>query len=264
MAIQTQIIIDRVRQALDAEEVATNPQLGYYDDVKDIIPCINNAIQWLVGVVSSILEDKKFSSELLRELIYTRVWATSGFSRISIDPTALGHSIWSILNVYPKPVVTPDNITPPHPAHQETSIFMGNLSFISGTKTAKRLTIGEWNKNAGNPFQPGNTIFTDQNAPSLIDYAYLGPVNYNSSSYTNQVPPEIEIRPAIPNEFCAIAYIKAPTLSTLGTDNLEFPVTAIDIIYQKALNFLAQKIGDQTTIQSTSDKQLMELIKSII
>jgi hypothetical protein len=262
MSILCQDIITRVRQALDAEENPTNPQLGYYNDSIDIIPNINNAIKWLISVAASLLEEKKYSSEIFRELSYTRIFETSRFSRIGFSASALGHDVWTVLAVYPEPVTYPGN--PPivfGPAYQ--SGYQNAESFMSGTKTAKRLTLEEWNSNATNPLEAGNIIFTNTNAPSLISYAFLEFSNYGGTNYTPTVVQEIEVRPQILNLYCGVVYIAVPPLVTLGTDNIAFPLTCTNIIYEKTLKLISQKIGDGTTIATASDEELSELIKTI-
>lgn len=263
MPIATQDIINRVRQALDAEEAPTSPQLGYYDDAKDLIPAIGNALQWFVSIINSFLEEKKFSSELFRELMYNRIFLTSGFSRIFFDPAQLGHDVWSILAVYPKPTTYPV-VAPPHVTNPYTSLLMANLSFVSGTDSAKRLTLGEWNRNAKNPFEDGNIIFTPANAPGLVSYAYLNHLDYRSSNYQPGVPQEIEIRPSINNAFCSVVYVKNPDMPTSNNSVIELPVSASNILFEKTLSFIAAKIGDHTTIKTTSDEQLTQLLKAII
>lgn len=263
MPIPVQDIINQVRQALDAEEAPTSPQLGYYNDLTDIIPNINKAVSWLVGISTSLLEEKKFSSELVRELTYTRIFQTNSFSRFNFDPATLGHELWTLLNIYPLPSVLPVTaiVTP---TVDPASLYRADLSLLSSDYTAARLTIGEWMKNKSNMFMPGNTIHTVANAPKLVSYAYLVFSNYTSTGYVLTVPQEIEVRPAIPKSFCGAVYVAAPTPVTLNTQSVQFPSTAFNIIVEKTLSYLAQKIGDGTTIASTSDKELVELLKMIM
>lgn len=264
MPIVTQDIIDSIRQALDAEENSTAPNLGYYNDDKDIIPAINNGIKWFVNILDSFLEEKKFSSEILRELTYTRIFQTNLYSRVGFLSSALGHEVWTTMAVYPEPVMLPaiPSITS---VSNATSLYRNDITYLSGTKSAKRLTVGEWNKNAMNPLEDGNLIFTPSNAPGLVSYAYLNASNYISSAYPGTtVPGEIEIRPAVSKGFVGVVYIATPTLATSGASLIQFPATAFNIIYEKALNLIAQKIGDQSTIKTTSDEELSQLVKSLM
>ena len=263
MSISTQDIINRVRQALDAEENPTNPVLGYYDDAKDIIPNINNAVRWFINTVNSFLEEKKFSSEIFREISYTRIFQTSSLSRIGFDASAMGHEAWTVLAVYPDPIVYPTAAIPTHLPHYYDSLYETAVTFVSSTQSAKRLTLGEWNKNAKNPLEDGNIMFTKANAPSLVSYAYLPYSNYGSSVYLPTIEQEIEIRPVLANAFCGVVYVAVPATLTAGTDPIPFPITATNIIYEKTLSLLATKIGDQTTIATKTDEELGQLLKAI-
>lgn len=271
MPITAQSIIDKVRQALDAEEAPTSPQLGYYDDLKDIIPNINNAIDWLVGTSVSYLEEKKFQSELLRELIQTKIWQASINSRIALTTQlargSAGVEIWTILNVYPKPTVAPRNpvtVSPTPP----NSVFRPDVSFISGDRTAKRLTFQEWNKNRGNPFQSGNLIFQENNAPDLVDYAYLNASDYTSTNYvlsgTAPVIWEIEIRPSVASQLVGVTFVAIPSKITANGQSIQFPEMASNLLYEKTLRLISIKQGDKTNLATLTDEELTQQLKAII
>ena len=271
MPIIAQDIITRVRQALDAEENVVSPQLGYYSDEKDIIPNINNAIRWLVSTINSLLEEKKFSSELLRELNVTQVFQTNAYSRFSFSlkiPSSpvvfIPIDVWTILAIYPKIKYIPTAAAFIPPAQPQQSHLRADVTFISADESAKRLTVGEWNKNKGNPFADGNLIFNDNNCPDLVSWAWLEFSNYTSDNYPLSIPQEIEIRPDVSNSFVGVVYIKVPLLITGNTDIIEFPTSAANLIYEKTLNLISQKISDNTTLTVQSDKQLTELLQSIM
>ena len=100
MPIAAQTIADRVRQVgLDAEGA------DYYLDSVDIIPAINASQEWLVAVINAAFGQKKMGEEVFQDLVKTRVFQTSEFSRIKLDSAALGHEVWTILAVYPNSTV---------------------------------------------------------------------------------------------------------------------------------------------------------------
>ena len=100
MPIPAQQVIDRVRQVgLDAEGA------DYYDDVIDIIPAINASLEWLTAIISSAFGQKKMGEEVFQDLVQSRVFQASNFSRIFFNNTDLGHEIWTILGVYINPKV---------------------------------------------------------------------------------------------------------------------------------------------------------------
>lgn len=428
MPIQAQTIINRMRRVgLDAEGS------DYYTDTEDLIPAINASLQWLVSVINLGFASNKLSEETFRELVKVGIFQANDYSRIMIDPTFIGHDVWTILGVYPKPttnqaaavvactgtnvftdgdngtmetdisglntstasgdalvkssdqafqgsfsakytsgttqattsgrkligtdagisitkglsyemkaqvyvpsgqtldlfavilevrmnidtttgavssltqittwkasanpfgawfeisakftalisttvfpevfqsifstsvgIIYVDKIEVNCVSDPEDSFFLDNLSFLSSEYSAKRLTAEEWNENRGNPFSAGNTIQTPATCPEIASYAYKNFTDYTSLTYNIPVSREIEIRPAIADELVAIEYLKVPTEVVLVTDSIEFPAAFENLIYEKALNFVSFKQGDNTTINSVTNEDLNLLIKTIL
>ncbi len=444
MPIQAQTIIDNMRRVgLDAEGS------DYYTDAEDLIPAINSSIQWLVSVINTGFAKNKLSEETFRELVKVKVFQASDFSRVSIDPAVIGHDVWTILAVYPKPttnqstsavpcagtniytdgddgtmeaditglstrsgdaiikssdqafagsfstkftagshnviqgdpandpgfvsmlksdngvdiveglvytysaqvyfpsasasdadttdrnntlfnlfqikpfidvslnqgaistqiikdwklfggdpqdewveismkvtanktttifpeiqqglfidtaggIVYVDNVEFKCATDPEDSFYISGESFLSSEYSAKRLTSEEWNENRGNPFSAGNTIQDPATCPEIASYAYKNFTDYTSTSYNITVPREIEIRPNIKDERVAIEYLKVPDLVLTAGDTIEFPASFEHLIYQKALNFVSFKQGDNTTINSVTNADLNLLVQSIL
>ena len=250
--INAQSVVDRMESVLDAEG---SERYLFEQDYK---PAINSSIDWLVAVFNSAFSQKKLSEENLSELVKTTIWQANAYSRINLDETSLGYKIWSILAVIPEPVVMP-LLTPPQLVSPEKSVFRADLSFIDSYYSAKRLTIDEWNENRKNIFSSGNETILN----GLKSYAYLGHGNYGSTNY-NAGGSEIQIRPSVANNFVAITVLKNPNKITLITDNIEFPETIMDLLFQKALNFISYKQGDQTNLFSVTAQDVSTLIKLMV
>jgi hypothetical protein len=88
-------------------------------------------------------------------------------------------------------------------------------------------------------------------------------VDYQSSSYDSQGP-EVEIRPSVADEFVAITYLKYPTPITDPSDNIEFPKVLINLVVDKALNFISRKQGDQTNLYSVTQQDISTLVQLMI
>ncbi len=250
--ISVQTVVDRMKSVLDAE----GSDRYLFD--QDFKPAINSSIDWLVSVFNSAFSDSKLSEEDLRELVKTTIWQTNAYSRIFLNELDLGYKIWSILAVYPKPTITPTT-TPPVLPSPEISTFMGGISYLSSSNSAKRLTIEKWNKNDKNVFSAGNSILTG----SLESYAYLGHIDYRSSTY-NSGGEEIEIRPSLNGEFVGVALLKSPDKISSISDSIEFPETILDLLFQKALNFVAYKQGDRTSLYSVTNQDIATLVKLMV
>jgi len=250
--ISAQSVVDRMKSVLDAEGS------DRYLFEQDFKPAINSAIDWLVAVFNAAFSDKKLSEEDLRELVKTTIWQANSFSRIQFNETALGYKIWSILAVSPEPTVFP-LATPPQLVSPEKSVFRNDLSFIDSYFSAKRLTIEEWNENRQNVFSSGNESLLN----GLKTYSYLGHGNYSSSSY-NAGGEEIQIRPSVAGNFVGVTVLKNPSKISLVTDNIEFPETIMDLLFQKSLNFIAYKQGDQTNLYSVTAQDVSTLVKLMV
>lgn len=245
--IPVQTIVDRVTSILDAE----GSDRYLFD--QDFKPAINLTKDWVVAVFNKAFADKKLSEENLKELVQTKVWTTSTFSRINIDPSVV--NVWSVLGIIPKPTVYPASSTPTIGANPDTSTLETGVSYISSDFSARRLTIEEWNENKNNVFEAGNNVLTT----SFTEYAYLNQGDYSSTNYTTAG--EIEIRPAIPTEFLAVTYLRYPTDVNVIGDNVEFPQTLTDLIVNKVLNYISFKQGDQTNLFSVSGAEVATLVK---
>jgi len=250
--ISVQAIVDRMTSVLDAEGSER------YLFEQDFKPAINSSIDWLVAVFNSAFADKKLPEENLRDLIRTSIWQANSFSRINVSPSALGHDVWGVLGIFPEPVITPNIVAPLLPS-PETSRYRGDLSYVKSDFSAQRLTIEEWNINRKNVFSPGNEVIEN----GLKRYAYLGYGNYESSSY-NSGGKEIEIRPSVANNFVALTVLKVPTKVVNISDNVEFPEPVFDVLYQKALNFISYKQGDQTNLYSVTNQDVSTLVKLMV
>jgi hypothetical protein len=251
--ISVQSIVTRIESILDAEGS------DRYTFEQDYRPAINSSVEWLQAVFNRAFADKKLSEESLRDLIRSVIYQTNAYSRVRLDDPNLGYSIWSILKVNPKPVVYPANATVNTLPNDYSSAFRADVSYIKSEYSAKRLTTEQWEESNTNIFEAGNTTFLNK----FQKFAYLNPQNYTSSSYQTGGA-EIEVRPEIPNEFVGVTVLKYPTPVNLITDNVEFPETLLNLVVQKALNFISMKQGDQTNLYAVSTRDVTTLVQLMV
>ncbi len=247
--ISVQTVVDRMTSVLDAE----GSDRYLFD--QDFKPAINSSVEWLVAVFNAAFGQKKLSEENLIDLIRIRIFQASSFSRIHFDEVAIGEEIWSLLNVAPEPTVHPVT-TPPALATPETSVYRGDLSFRDSKHSARRLTLEQWNENRENIFEAGNETLINK----FKSYAYLSNIDYNSTGYSSGGP-EIEIRPTVPAQFVAVGYIRYPAEITAITEDIGFPSSLLVLLFQKALNFVAYKQGDQTTLFAVTERDIANLVR---
>jgi hypothetical protein len=248
MAILCSDIVNRLNAMLDAESS------DRYLWVQDFKPSISGAIDFAVTLFNSIFGQNKLSEEVLKDLIRTRVYQASKYSRITFNGGSTNDLLWSTLGVHVNITVTPNTIIPL--GELEDSILIPNVTFLEAEESCKRLTIEEWSFNSKNPFKKGNSIITSIN---LKRYAYLNFSDYRGSTLITS-PNELTIRPSVANEFVALTYLKAPTYPVNITDSIEFPQTMTDFIVAKSLDIISTKQGDQTNLYTIEQRDINKLV----
>lgn len=238
--ISVQTVNDRMNATLDSE----GSDRYLFD--QDFKPAINSSVEWLVSVFNKAFADKKLSEEDLKELIVVRIWQANGFSRIHFDPTVVGDDLWSILRVSPEPEVYPQ-ATPPALVTPITSVYRSDLMFVRSEHSARKMTLESWNENSKNIFEAGNITLTG----SLKAYAYLTPITYSPATGT-----ELEVRPDVSEKFVAVTYLQYPKEVSLITDQILLPKSLTNLVYEKALNFVSYKQGDQTNLYTVTARDV--------
>jgi hypothetical protein len=236
-------IVSRIASALDAENS------DRYTFNEDYAPAINTSVEWIQTVFNKAFSENKLSEESLQDLVRTVVYQTSSISRVYIDQSVLGFDVWSVLKINPEPFIFPEGavVTPTAPLD---SLYREDLIFLKSDYSAKRLTTEQWEGSKKNIFELGNNSMIG----SFKTYSYLPYSDYQGGK------PELEISPSIPNQFVGIQLLKYPTPISLETDNVEYPKNLINLVVQKALNFISFKQGDQTNLYSVSSRDIQVLV----
>lgn len=217
---------------------------------------ISSALEIIISIFNSAFAENKLSPESLKEITFVKIWQLNAYSRFAYNKSDTGHSIWTVIGIYPKPVVNKGVSSVPV-LDKSKSKYRGDLSFVSSEKSCKRLNFEEWNTNTKNVFMPGNNILKGE----LADYAYLDAADYTSSSYAGNIDKvEFQIRPDIPNELVALAYLKYPNQVSVLSDFIELPENLTTMIVDVALHNLAYKMGDQTSLYAVTDRSITQLV----
>lgn len=251
--ILAQDLRNQMAFALDAENS------DHYLDDLDYIPAINASVKWLTNVVNAAYGQDKLGEEFFRDLAYSGVFQTTDTSRVSLN--VFPSEVWTILGVYanPKtsviagypPVVTPD---------ATKSYFLSNIRHLSSSDSCKRLSVEEWSTNMNNPLEAGYD--GDQICDALKLYAYMSTFNYEGlNSGVNSA--EIEVRPSIINGKVTVFWAKKPSTITNLSQNIEFPNSVFQLLFDKALNYIAYKQGDQTNIYGVTTQDIQQLLSVI-
>lgn len=250
MPIPVKKIHDAMLSKLDAEN---SDRYTFEQDTKF---AISSAIDILITIFNSAFGSNKLSPECLREITKVKIYQLNDYSRFTYNKSDTNHSLWTIVGIYPKPKVNRGVSSSPT-GDKSKSKYRPDLSFISSDKSCKRLSLEEWNTNTKNVFMPGNEILKGE----LAEYAYLDFADYTSTSYAGNVDKcEIQIRPSIPNELVALAYLKYPEIINTINDNIEFPESLTTMITDIALHNIAYKQGDNTSLYQVTDRSILQLV----
>lgn len=249
MSVVAQTIHDRILSELDAEGS------DRYTFAQDTKHAINSAIDILVSLFNEAFAENKLTPESLRELNFTKVWQANSYSRVAFNSSEVGHSMWSLIAVYPKPKVNKATVVIPNTKSNSVSKFLPAVSFVSG-RSAKRLSQEEWGDNEKNAFMAGNSIL----AGDLVEYGYQDFSDYSSTSYPSSTDKkEITIRPDIPNSLVAISYLKYPNRVVTLSDSIEFPESLTELLVEIALNKISVKQNNGTNLYGVTAQNVSRL-----
>lgn len=255
MPIASQLIADQMRFALDAEGSE------HYTDTEDIIPAINAAVRWVVGVINVALGEKKISEESLSDVSIARVMQTSKDSRIEIE--SIPDEVWTILAIYPLPTTDTTGNPPVVQPDEKKSVHRDDLYHVASEFDAKRLTVEEWQINKNNPFEAGNVIVDSGTCPDLAQYGYLNPIKYFKDGLSTSVK-DIEIRPYIDKGLVTVVYAKSPTDIVDLSGTIELPESVFQVVFNKALQYISYKQGDGTNLNEITSMDVQALIQTIL
>lgn len=251
--ILVQDLRNQLAFALDAEGS------DHYRDDEDYIPAINAAMKWLTSLVNSAYGQNKIGEEIFRELSYSGVFRTNNNSRVSLN--SFPSEVWSILAIYPKPKVEVNPLVPiPATPDNSLSYYLPNFIHVESELDCKRLTLEEWARNKRNPLEQGYD--GDQACEELRMYAYLNPINYSTAGVSNSLQ-YLEVRPKIVNDKITIFWAKKPDAVVSMTDVIDFPNSVFQLLFDKALNYIAYKQGDQTNLYSVSSADINQLLTTL-
>ena len=248
MPISVQEIVNRCNHLLDAEGS------DRYTFDEDYRYAINAATEYVVSLFNSAFDQNKLSPESLKELVYTKIFQASLYSRIAFDSTDMGMSVWTILAVYPKCVTVP--ISPTQAAAADESVYLDTVSFRDSNYSAHRLNTENWAMRNRNPFVAGSPLITCED---IIEYGYIDYCDYTGGYSLTNSPSEIEISPSIAGETVAVRFIKLPDTTTVIGDTIEFPTTLTNLIVDKTLYYISVKQGE-APLYTVTERELSNLI----
>lgn len=262
---------DQVRSKLDA--FGTD---RYRDDVH-LVPAANDALNWFVQIMQSVIEDTRQSAFSISELIKVSAWQASPYARIYIDTDALGYEVVGILQVSPQPEtwpVVPSIIPATPPSNVAFSAYRGNdyvrdqdgINYrsvaITGTPyAAKRWSIEEWSDMLRNPYMQGSPLA----APALRTYAYrvISDFRPETGGYTPGGP-EIEISPReeVANKIVALTMVKHPDAVVNASSQIELPRSMMKLFVEKTANNVSVRQGDGTNLYQVSAQEVAQMMST--
>lgn len=253
--ILTVDVIKKIRNVgLDAE-----PDTDFYNDDTDIIPAIDSSVMWIMSVLDFAKSNNKKIQEITKELQRVFVYRTSRFSRIELD-----NELFTIDAIYPLPTTSPmQGAAVPATNYPDGSTKMTNLIHVDSYYSAERSTIEEWTSRNKNPFMRGfkgkcSGELTEGSKNPTLYFSYLDPFIFKDNG-----KPEIEIKPQLDGKLVSMFCVVNHPNIKVATDNIFFPKSIFNVVYEKALQFISYSQGDNTTIWSVTEADVTKLIKSV-
>jgi hypothetical protein len=224
----------------DVRSLLDDDGSGRYSATADLIPAVNQAIQYLVTVFNSAFEQKKLSPEVLRDLSVTKILDVTGTNTKKADISSIT-DLWTIFGIEPDPSVTG-----------------GDLLEETRNRFATRMTLENWNYVLSDPFSPGTSVAI---LSDFVQAGYLGPGQYFGDGKLY-----IMIRPAsaFTEDKLGVYYLKNPTKVTTEASQIEFPTSLHSLLVQKTLNALSIQHGPESMYYKITDKDVTQLLQLMV
>lgn len=218
------------------------------------IVCFNYAIQRATSALGWALANRKAPEEALREITQQAIFQTNIQGGIWLDDPTLGKQVWNVLAVTAEAGTTsPSTILPLNP---DKSQYRGDLAWDGTGKPCLRITLEQVTRTYidKSGTMDGNEALAAN--PLMRTYAYYMTGNTATTSNTNWIPGGTELR-VIPKsqtgqKLIGLSYLQAPTELQTINDSVQFPQSCKQQLVDWAAEFLAIRMGDGTTLHSTS------------
>jgi len=226
----------------------------------NIIPSINAGVRQFNALVQGLtLAERKGSEELLKEITYVRIFQTNDMAGVVLDETQLGHKVWSINAVYPRPETNPANAQIlPIPADQSQwrdDVAMRRPGKYRGT----RITLEQVPDSEMSKFMPGSEKMANSRMPSFAYYIV------GDRATTTWLPngTEVVVLPASINGkvLVGVSYMRGVDPIVTLNDPIPYPALAFKMLQELCLNEISIRQGAKPLYEVTL-QQLRELIQA--
>ena len=225
---------------------------------QQVLPSINGGLRQFNAYVGSLFAERKGSEELLEEITMMRVFQTNAMSGVVLKEAQLGHKVWSINAVYPRPVTKPEN---PQilPSQEDESQWRSDLTLRRpGKYRAPRKTLEEIPDTEMSRLVAGSEKMA---GTPLMSFAYYLPGNRTADGW---IPDGVEllVLPESANRktLVGVSYMKGVDPVTSFSDVIPYPPSAFQLIRDLALNELSVRQGALPLYKVTQDsvRQLLQ------
>lgn len=229
-----------------------------YTDAQDYIPAINAGMRQFVGLGQGVFAEKKGIEEIFVELTKTDVFQSNSLSGITLrSNTDIDGELWTILAVYAEPFTYPST-QPVISVLNGHSVRVTNRVFTGSGKRVRRMTLEEMALARDNQTITGNEVLAGTDWRSYGYYLMDRRAQGAGVAIQNW---EVILTPASisATKYFGISYLKTPTPIVAIGDTIPFPETAFEMLKMLALNEIAIKQGDGTTLYNVTQKDVAAL-----
>lgn len=225
-------------------------------------PGINYALDWFEGYADTRLGDSKWVSQNLRYLLLNKVIQLNSYGRIYFNEAFMGllGPMRSIVAFYADIQTIPPN-APIQSLDPAISTVRTELAMLPNSgRPVKRLTHEQLADARQNVFQAGGALGN----PNLVSYYE---VLIGNSRTINSYPAqgeewEIGPYPQTANMLVGVTYLRKIPLITSSAGDILLPDTCLKVIATKALEWIATRQGDNTTLYTIVQRELAQLLST--
>ncbi len=218
---------------------------------QQVLPAINGGLRQFNAFVNALFAERKGSEELLQEISVERAFQTNEFGGVTMSEAQLGHKVWTIVAIYPEPVISPANAVA-IPAQPAESLWRDDVTIRrSGSFPCLRITKEQSAQTASNKYMPGSEKLANS---AMRSYAYYMMGDRSSSAFAPGssefvlVPESISGRRII-----GVAYLKGVDPVTSFQDLIPYPPSAFQLLRDLSLNELSVRQGSKPLYNVTTD-----------
>jgi len=262
------ITIPELDQYVDANTDSEGSQRYLFD--QDKIPNYNSAVSRAITACNWMMANRKGAEEALSELQETRIVQTNFWGGLTLDSlwtnatTPSPYKVWSVLGFYAEPDMAPNVPQVPLSPPSKSYILLTQIYLPGGAneRPVQRMTMEQVAVARDNSFMSGNEVLANSEMRTY-GYYIMGNRTQNDGLIVGNREVVFTPRSRFANgaKYIAMSFLREPQPIVDETSIIEFPTSMARTLASWALEYMAIKQGDMTTLHSTTEQDANQLFQ---